>query len=673
MVKMNEIKLNGESKDIVSDNISKIKEIFPEVITEDKIDFKKLELILGEDIDDSREKYSFTWPGKTQAIKESQKQSTGTLRPCREESKNWDTTQNLYIEGDNLEVLKLLQKGYYNKIKAIYIDPPYNTGKDFIYKDNYQDNLENYLKLSGQLELDETTNTHDVIKLSSNPETAGRYHSNWLNMMYPRLKLARNLLTNDGLIFISIDDNELENLKRLCDEIFGIENYINLVNIKSKASSGASGGGEDKRLKKNIEYLLIYSKSNNFKSFNPIYKNQNLISYIEERRSENKSFAYTKVFTKLGNEEYIGETKDGSGEIIELYNIKGFEIKSIKQLIKEENATEEEIYYKYFDRIFTTENAQTSIRTRVKEATSEDYELIHAKYVPISGKNKGKKTTVGFIGPTRRLVSFLKNVAFKQDNEIIKKDKIGTLWDDMSWSSVHLEGGVKYNNGKKPIGLIKRILNLQKERDYTVLDFFSGSASTAHAVMDNNAELGTSINFIMVQIPEEIPKDEKKSYPELNNICDIGEKRINISGDKIIEKYGNNDLDIGFKVFKLDSSNLEKWDPDYNNLQQSLTIDNIKEDRTNEDLIYEIMLKYGIDLTYPIQQDENIYSIGYGALVICLDNNVTKDIADKILNFTKDSSTSRVVFKDSGFASDADKTNIKEILKINNIDEFITI
>lgn len=220
--------------------------------------------------------------------------------------------------------------------------------------------------------------------------------------MYPRLKLARNLLTDDGLIFISIDDNELENLKRLCDEIFGIENYINLVNIKSKASSGASGGGEDKRLKKNIEYLLVYAKSDTFKSFNPIYKNQNLISYIEKRRSENKSFAYTKVFTKIGTEEYIGETKDGSGEPIELYNVKDFEIKSVKQIMKEENLSEEEVYYKYFDKIFTTENAQTSIRTRVKDATSDEYELIHAKYVPISGKNKGNKITVRFIGSTRR-------------------------------------------------------------------------------------------------------------------------------------------------------------------------------------------------------------------------------------------------------------------------------
>ena len=211
---MKDVTLTGESKDIVSDNIYKLKELFPEIVTEDKIDFDILKEILGENIDDSKERYSFTWPGKTQAIKESQKQSTGTLRPYKEESEHWDKTQNLYIEGDNLEVLKLLQKSYYNRVKCIYIDPPYNTGKDFIYSDNYQDNLENYLKLSGQLNfLEDSTNSHNTVKLSTNVETSGRFHTDWLNMMYPRLKLARNLLKDDGAIFISIDDKELENLK----------------------------------------------------------------------------------------------------------------------------------------------------------------------------------------------------------------------------------------------------------------------------------------------------------------------------------------------------------------------------------------------------------------------------------------------------------------------------
>ena len=231
---MEEIKLTGESKDIVSENISKLKEIFPDIFTEDKIDFDKLKYNLGEYIDDSHEKYSFTWPNKNNAIHESQKQSTGTLRPFIDESKNWKTTQNIYIEGDNLEVLKLLQKSYYNKIKAIYIDPPYNTGKDFVYMDDYKDNLENYLKISGQssnLEENNETLSQGLI-LTTNPESAGKYHSNWLNMMYPRLKLARNLLTDDGFIFISISDEEVNNLKKICDEIFGEENYRNTLFVR---------------------------------------------------------------------------------------------------------------------------------------------------------------------------------------------------------------------------------------------------------------------------------------------------------------------------------------------------------------------------------------------------------------------------------------------------------
>ena len=250
---MEEIKLTGESKDIVSENISKLREIFPDIFSEDKIDFDKLKADLGEYIDDSHEKYNFTWPGKTQAIKESQKQSTGTLRPCKEESEHWDKTQNMYIEGDNLEVLKLLQKSYYNRIKCIYIDPPYNTGKDFIYSDNYQDNLENYLKVSGQLKESEEGNIG--IKLSTNTETAGRYHSNWLNMMYPRLKLSRNLLTDDGVIFISIDDHEVTHLRNICDEIFGEENFVaQLIWEQGRKSMAA-------QIAVNHEYCLVYCKN----------------------------------------------------------------------------------------------------------------------------------------------------------------------------------------------------------------------------------------------------------------------------------------------------------------------------------------------------------------------------------------------------------------------------
>ena len=672
---MNEIKLNGESKDIVQNNISKLKEIFPEIVTENKIDFDKLKLILGNSIDENHEKYNFTWPGKIQAIKESQKTSSGTLRPCKEESKNWDSTENLYIEGDNLEVLKLLQKSYNNKIKIIYIDPPYNTGNDFIYKDDYSNNLENYLELSGQVVKEGERERESIgIKLSTNTETDGRFHSNWLSMMYSRLKLAKNLLTDDGVIFISIDDNELTNLQKICDEIFGEENFLNFINLKAKASSGASGGGQDKRLKKNVEYLLIYSKSNKFNSFNSIYKNQNLINYINERRLDGKGFAYTQVMVNSGEEYYIGETKDGKGNSIKLFGVKNFEIKTIKQIMDNEKISEEEAYFKYFDKIFTSENAQTSIRLRVKNAVNSDIELVNAYYKPISGKNKNKEICVGFIGKTRRLISFLRNVAYKNKKSIIKKDKIGTLWDDMSWSSVYLEGGLKFNNGKKPIELIKRLLELSSDNNSIILDFFSGSGTTAHSVMSFNSEQNFNTKFILVQIPELIDKKEKKNYDNFRSICEIGKERIRRAGDKILEESDNKDLDVGFKVFKLDSSNLEKWDPDYDNLEQTLLTnkENIKPDRTELDLIYEIMLKYGIDLTLQIEKINNIYSIGYGALLICLEDNITKEIAKEIIKLKSDNIT-RVVFKESGFKSDADKTNIKETLRINNIDEFITI
>ena len=262
---MIETKLDGKSMDIVADNISKLKEIFPDVITEDKIDFEKLKLILGEDIDDSEERYSFTWPGKTQAIKESQKESTGTLRPCKEESKNWNTSKNIYIEGDNLEVLKLLQKIYYNKIKVIYIDPPYNTGKKFVYSDDYKDNLDNYLKITGQ-----KSDSEKNIKLTTNTEIQGRYHSNWLNMMYPRLKLAKNLLTEQGVLFMSINDYEIENLKKLANDIFGEENVEIMIWEKVTGSENAGSGKMKvtKRFRKDHEYIIVCYKSKENTLFN---------------------------------------------------------------------------------------------------------------------------------------------------------------------------------------------------------------------------------------------------------------------------------------------------------------------------------------------------------------------------------------------------------------------
>ena len=624
---MEEIKLTGESKDIVAENISQLKELFPEIVVDDKIDFDSLKKILGESVDDTKEKYSFTWPGKSQAIKESQKQSTGTLRPCKEESVHWDKTQNLYIEGDNLEVLKLLQKSYYNRIKFIYIDPPYNTGKDFIYSDNYHDNLENYLKISGQL-VDSEGETSIGVKLTSNPETHGRYHSNWLNMMYPRLKLARNLLTDDGIIFISIDDNEQDNLKKLCDEIFGEENFIeNYIWENTFRPDNSS-----KINRKNSEFVLCYAR---FKKYIKQLIGGKSISEGLPSLTKNSMKKTTLHFNPNVVKTYLEDGIYNKGDKGSYYLEDDVEVKD-NIIINEFSLTGRVIWgQEYLDK-------QISNGTEII--------IKNESFVPYTKKSE----------PT-----------IQSPNKIIPKDKVGDVLKANAERDALFED--KVFDYPKPTSLIKYLLSYIDDKDYYVLDFFSGSATSADSVLRLNSEDGGNRKFIMVQIPEQTDESSKAFKAGYENICEIGKERIRRASDKIVSETGNNDLDIGFKVFKLDSSNLEKWEPDFNNVQQSLIVDEIKKDRSNDDLVYEIMLKYGIDLTYPIERHNNIYSIGFGALVICLDDNITKDITNQILNFTNSSSTSRVVFKDSGFASDADKTNIKEILKTNKIDEFITI
>lgn len=623
---MEEIKLTGESKDIVSDNISKLREIFPNIFTEDRIDFEKLKVDLGENIDDSNEKYNFTWPGKTQAIKESQKQSTGTLRPCKEESKNWDKTQNLYIEGDNLEVLKLLQKSYYNKIKMIYIDPPYNTGNDFVYPDNYEDNINNYLELTNQIENGQ--------KITTNAETAGRFHTNWLNMMYPRLKLARNLLTEDGVIFISIDDNEYVNLKKLCDEIFGEENFVgNLIWRKKRGH----GRGNSYYIFQ-TEYILTYAKS---------IKN---LPLFEKRLSEYKLKDY-KFSDAMG--KYKRET-------LEHHSPRGaYERKTLQYPIYIDG---EEVYCTTGQWLWDKNHVERELNNYIDDSKTE------LKYLDIVRDNENR-------------IRLYKKIRLTNEEGIMRGETPLSIIDESNilTNSSAFEIKELFDNNKvfdfsKPVLLIERLIELgTTHRNQIVLDFFSGSATTAHSLFKLNSENNLNRKFILIQIPEETSEKSEAYKSGYRNICEIGKERIRRAGDIIIEKSGNTDLDIGFKVFKLDYSNLEKWEPDFNNIQQSLIVDEIKKDRTNEDLVYEIMLKYGIDLTLPIEKHDNIYSIGYGALVICLDDYITKEVTDKILEIVNDSSIARVVFKDSGFASDADKTNIKEILKTNHIDEFITI
>lgn len=625
-------KLNGQSEDILKDNIAALRELFPEVCCEEKIDFDKLKQVLGEYTDDSAERYNFTWNGKGQALRLSQTPSTGTLRPCKEESKDWDDTQNLYIEGDNLEVLKLLQKSYHGKIKMIYIDPPYNTGGDFVYPDNFSDSIENYKKITGQVD-------DEGCKLSTNSEANGRYHTDWLNMMYPRLRLARNLLTDDGTIFISIDDVEQANLKRLCDEIFGAENFVASI-IWQKVFAPKNSA---KYFSVSHEYILCYAKQAG--NWSP-----NLLERSEE-----------------ANDRYKNPDQDSRGPWAS------------------DNLTARNFYG-------AGQYSVVCPSGRVIEGppTGRYWTISKEKFKELDSDNRIWWGEAGDNMP--RLKRFLCDV----QQGIVPQ----TLWTfeevgHTQEAKKELLSVVPFSNSNdvfdtpKPPRLITRMLKIATNKDSYILDFFSGSATTAQAIMQLNAEDEGNRKYLMVQLPEPCPANTGDPKCKYQTICEIGKERIRRAGGKIkaeIEeqnaqlKIGEEPKkvpDIGFKDFKLDSSNLKKWDPDFNNLEQSLfdSVGNYVDGRSELDVVYEIMLKMGLDLTWPLETHayggKNVYTIGLGALMICLDDHITPDVAEGMVSLHKELAPEswKVVFKDNGFAYDSAKVNIKEILKCAGLDE----
>lgn len=618
-------KLDGKSFDIVKENVNKLKEIFPEIFCEDKIDFKRLEEVLGNYIDDSEEKYSFTWHGKSKAIKLAQTPTTGTLRPAKEESKNWDKTENLYIEGDNLEVLKLFQKTYNNKVKMIYIDPPYNTGNDFVYPDDYSDNLENYLAITEQVD-------GAGRKVATNTESGGRYHTNWLNMMYPRLRLARNLLRDDGVIFISIDDNEVHNLRKVCDEIFGEENYVGTI-VWERAFAPKN---DAKYFSVSHDYLAVYAKNIIEFEVGKLERTEESVARYKNLDNDPRGVWISDNLTvKTYSSKYDYPITTPSGRIVWASHGSCWRVSKEKffQLVAD-------------NRIWFGENGNNV--PRLKRFLSEVQE-----------------------GMTPTTIWSFKEVGHNQEG----RQELKKIFD-----------GKGYFDGPKPIRFLKRILKVANTvKDDVILDFFSGSSTTAHAVMQLNAEDQGNRKFIMVQLPE--PTDEKSEAYKAGykNICEIGKERIRRAGDKIVEenknKEGIEDLDIGFKVFKLDSSNIKKWNPDYDNLEQSLEdiVNNFVPDRTEEDVVYEIMLKYGIDLTCPVETreicGEKVFSVGFGALIICMDNDITLEVVNGIVNLINELNPEikRVVFKDNGFKNDSVKANAIEILKRNNVKEIMSI
>ena len=671
-------KLDLQTPNFTDQNVEKIASLFPSCVTESSdekgrlrksIDFDLLKQELSDNIvDGQQERYQINWPGKREALVAANTPINKTLRPCDEESVDFDATKNLFIEGDNLEALKLLQESYLNKVKMIYIDPPYNTGKDFVYKDDFTADKKKY-------ELNSEQRDEEGGRLVANPETNGRYHSDWLSMIYPRIKLARNLLTSDGAIFISIDDNEVHSLRKICDEVFGEENFVNLISLNAKVSAGASGGGEDRKLKKNIEYILVYCKNyTQWEPIVPVYKETQLVDYIQQMKKDNKSFKYTNVLYKCEDINYYKTIKAGNNDDIVISKVNDYEIKTVKQISVIEGIPEAEVYKKHFDKIMTTTNAQTSIRERVWKETDSDNNMYIAEYIPKSGKNKGVSTQLFFMGKQKVLMIWLRDTAVKINNNIFKREKVGTFWDGFSWINVTKEGNIKFQNGKKPVDLIQQFMRLiPNNKNMTVLDFFAGSATTAHAVLQYNSEDNGNRRFILAQIPEAIEantKDNKDYLKYLEQegikpiVTEIGKERIRRAGKKVSE--GVESLDIGFRVLKVDSSNMNNiyYSPD--ELSRDLlsrSEKNIKGGRTPEDLLFQVLLDWGVDLSLPIAKEEiegkTVYFVDDNALAACFDDGIDEALVTALAK----REVMRVVFKDTGFAKDEIKDNVEQIFK----------
>lgn len=620
---------DSKSMDIVADNISKLKELFPEAFTEGKVDFDALKEVLGNYIDAREERYSFTWNGKSKARMQAQTPSTGTLRPCKEESVDWDTTQNLFIEGDNLEVLKLLQKSYHKKVKMIYIDPPYNTGKDFVYKDNFKDNIKNYKEITGQVD-------GEGRNLSSNPETSGRYHTDWLNMMYPRLKLARNLLKDDGVIFVSVDDNEVANLRSVCDEIYGEENFVSQLTVVVKPEGRRYG-----YFAKTHEYILVYCRNYDLLNLNEI-----LVEGAEHTH------------------------RDSEGG----FSLKGLRNRNVQAF---NSMNRPNLRYPFYcDPRSTDENGFMSVSTiekdgfiRVDASTVDGLESVWRWGTEKAEKEnkelvayQGNDGDIRIFQKERKLTQMAKTVLFGKEFISNKGTK-----------EVQKLIGKGLFDFPKPVALLKLLLSIGADEDALVLDFFAGSSTTFHSLMELNVEDSGRRKCISVQLPEKIDKNKLG----FETIADISKERIRRAAAKIKEANPDYQGDLGFKVFKLDSTNIKPWELDFDLTEQDLEdqISNIKLDRKEDDVLFEVLLKYGLDLTLPITEHtiagHKVFDIGMGALMICLSDDITLDVVEGIAKLKDELNPEimRVVFKDAGFTDDVVKTNAVQILKQAGIED----
>ena len=622
---MSEFKLSGKNFDSVEEDISTLKELFPSIVTEDnEIDFDELREIFeknGETIvDDLEEHYKFTWWGKKEANRVAKESTTKTLRPSKKDSKNWDSTENIYIEGDNLDALKILLGSYRNSIKMIYIDPPYNTGHDFVYKDNRTETEREHLENTGQLS--------EEGFLFENAKTDGKYHSNWLNMMYPRLYISRKLLTDDGVMFISIDDNEEFNLKKLCDEIFGESNFI--CNFVRKNKSGS--GHDSKNIAIEFDYILCYAKNIEKVKINqepvnvdddPKYKLSD--EFVEERgKYYLRDLDYTGTYSE--KMDYPITTPDGS--TIFSGGVKG----------KPNTWRWSEPKFKW-----GLENKFIEFKKRNDgwKVYIKQYQFVDNNNEPYIREN-----------PYRALIDFSNGKGSNDFNSIMEKNVFSF---------------------PKPLDLIEFLQKVGSDSDSIILDFFGGSSSTAHSVCNRK--------FILIQIPEETDEKSEAYNAGYKNICEVGKERIRRAGDMILEKSNNKDLDVGFKVFKVDESNFIPWNPIINqdNVEQAIltTGNNIVDGRSELDLIYELLLKLNMELTCSIEEEmintHKIYVVDEGYALICLDSNIDESIVNDLLQLKEELMTEycQVILQDDAL-DDNSAINIYETLKTNNM-EFHTI
>ena len=609
-----------QSADIVASNIDRLKDLFPEAFGEDRVDFDVLHQLLGESVVESGEKYGLSWHGKRHAQQLALTPSTGTLRPCPEESVDWNNTRNLMIEGDNLEVLKIIQKSYAGKVKLIYIDPPYNTGRDFIYPDNFRDSLRNYLEVTGQV-------GEDRQKVSSNTESSGRFHTDWMSMMYPRLKLARTLLRQDGAIFVTIGDREVAHLKVMMDEIWGDDNCVCLIawqKVFAKKNKALVSGSHD--------HILVYTKSIEYWSRNLLPRNESQLAVFRN------------------------PDKDPRGRW-----------QSVSFSVSSEDA-ERRRGYRY---AITLPSGR-----RVKPPVGRHWNGLEGRYEELKGENRFWFGSDGDSLPREKV--FLSEV---QDgivpdtwwrheetgnNQEAKKELLELFGDSEPYST------------PKPTKLVERILRITTSEcaDDIVLDFFAGSGTTGHSVMSLNCADGGSRRFILVQLPQRTGRED---YPTVAEITKERIRRVSAilgqknSGDVLQEKAG---VDLGFRVLKLDTSNIRAWNPNPDDFEGSLLadVDHIQRGRSDQDILTELLLRLGFDLCVPVEKriigTKTVHAVGAGTLLACLDEVVSRDdiesLGQGIAEWHEELAPAgeiTVVFRDSAFTDDVAKANLAAILE----------